>query len=108
MTVNRATAMTSADADTAETFRTLAQRWRSETGHLSIDQQKVLNRSYLEVIGLGRPALPFLLRELQERPAHWFLALSSIARENPVPHGAPFDEAIEDWLTWGRAQGPID
>jgi hypothetical protein len=100
--------MLSADADIVETFRTLAERWRSETGHLSIVQQKVLNRSYLEIIGLGRPALPLLLRELRERPAHWFLALSSIARENPVRPGATFDEAVRDWVTWGRTQGLID
>lgn len=108
MTVNRTTPVIAADADVAETFRTLARRWRSETGHLSVVQQKVMNRSYLEIIGLGRPALPLLLGELRERPAHWFLALSSIARENPVRPGASFDEAVKDWIAWGRARGLID
>ena len=109
MTVNRPTSSVMAgDADVVETFRTLSTRWRSETGHLSIVQQKVMNRSYLEIIGLGRPALPLLLRELQERPAFWFLALSSIARENPVRPGATFDQAVNDWLAWGRARELID
>jgi hypothetical protein len=108
MTVNRPTPVFVADTDTAETFRTLAQRWRSETGHLSIVQQKVMNRSYLEIIGLGQPALPLLLQELRERPSYWFLALSSIARENPARPGATFDEAVNDWLAWGRARGLID
>jgi hypothetical protein len=108
MTVNRANPILTTDADVAETFRTLAQRWRSETGHLSIVQQKVMNRTYLEIIGLGQPALPLLLRELRERPAHWFLALSSIARTNPVRAGASFDQAVDDWLAWGREQGLID
>src|SRR5215213_11131038 len=108
MTVNRSTPVRVEPADINEIFTDLAQRWRAETGHLSIVQQKVMNRSYLEIIGLGRPALPLLLRELQVRPAHWFLALSSIARENPVRHGANFDDAVEDWLAWGRAQGLID
>jgi hypothetical protein len=108
MTVNRANPMLVADGDVSETFRTLVQRWRSDTGHLSIVQQKVMNRTYLEIIGLGRPALPLLLRELRERPAHWFLALSSIARENPVRPGASFDEAVKDWLAWGRDRELID
>ena len=108
MTVNRTTPMMAADADITQTFRTLANRWRAETGHLSIVQQKVMNRSYLEIIGLGRPALPLLLRELRERPSYWFLALSSIALENPVRAGATFDEAVEDWLAWGHARDLID
>jgi hypothetical protein len=108
MTVHHQTPIVAPDEDVAETFRTLAARWRSETGHLSIIQHKVMNRSYLEIIGLGRPALPLLLRELRDRPAFWFLALSSIARENPVRHGATFDEAVKDWLAWGRARDLID
>ena len=108
MTVHRTPPVLPADSDIAETFRTLVERWRSETGHLSIVQQKVMNRTYLEIIGLGRPALPLLLQELRERPAHWFLALSSISRENPVCHGASFDDAVRDWIAWGRARGLID
>jgi len=50
----------------------------------------------------------FLLREHRERPAHWFLALSSIARENPVRPRASFDEAVKDWLAWGRDRELID
>jgi hypothetical protein len=50
----------------------------------------------------------FLLREHRERPAHWFLALSSVARENPVRPGASFDEAVKDWLAWGRDRELID
>ena len=108
MTVDPRVPFISAHPDLTDTFVALVQRWRSETGHLSIVQQKVMNRSYLEIIGLGRPALPLLLGELRDRPAFWFLALSSIARENPVRPGATFDEAVEDWLAWGRTQGLID
>jgi len=108
MTVNRSIPILSEPPDIGEIFIDLARRWRAETGHLSIVQQKIMNRSYFEIIGLGRPALPLLLRELEARPAHWFLALSSISRENPVRPGASFDDAVEDWLDWGRCQGLID
>ena len=108
MTVHRPGSALAEASDIADVFAMLAQHWRSETGHLSIVQQKVMNRSYLEIIGLGPPALPLLLCELRDRPAHWFLALSSIARENPVRSGATFDEAVADWLVWGRDRGLID
>ena len=42
MTVNRTNPLLAVDVDLPATFRTLAQRWRSETGHLSIIQQKVM------------------------------------------------------------------
>lgn len=108
MTIHRSAPIASESSDIADIFSVLVERWREETGHLSVVQQKVMNRTYLEIIGLGGPVLPLLLCELQRRPAHWFLALSSIARENPVRHGASFDEAVDDWLTWGRSQGLID
>lgn len=86
-----------------------SQTWINRDGALlTRPKQKVMNRSYLEIIGLGRPALPLLLRELRERPTYWFLALSSIARENPVRPGATFDEAVNDWLAWSRARALID
>jgi hypothetical protein len=107
MTIHRPAPLAAEPSDIADIFSVLVERWRSETGHLSIVQQKVMNRTYLEIIGLGRPALPLLLGEIQRRPAHWFLALSSIARENPVRPGASFDDAVQDWLTWGRSQGLI-
>jgi hypothetical protein len=93
---------------TEEIFRQLLDRWRRETGHLATIEQKIWNRTYLEIIGLGRPALRPLLRELQERPSFLFWALSAIAREDPVPAGATLDQAVGAWLDWGRRRGLID
>ncbi len=88
-------------------FEDLVDQWRRETGHSSILQDIIFHPTYLRIIGLGEPALPLLLRELQQRPSHLLVALQSIARENPVRPGASLKQAIEDWLAWGRAKGKI-
>ena len=84
------------------TFKALMEKWRRESGHLSVLHEKLCSRTYLEIIGLGEPAVPLLLSELQRRPTHLFLALSSITRDNPVRKGANFAQAVEDWITWGQ------
>ena len=45
-------------------FKALAEQWRNETGMLSVVQQKVLHPSYQRIIGMGKQALPFILKEL--------------------------------------------
>lgn len=91
-----------------EVFRRLADEWLEETGDSSFISKKVTHPTYYQIIGLGPGAVPLLLRELRREPAYWFWALHSITRENPVRPGANFSEAVEDWLTWGRARGLID
>ncbi|HVA48039.1 MAG TPA: hypothetical protein VNH11_16840 [Pirellulales bacterium] len=43
---------------------------------------------YLQIIGLGRAALPHLFREIARQPDHWFSALAAITGEDPIPAGA--------------------
>ena len=35
-------------------------------------------------------------------------SIDDLIRETPTRPGASFDEAVEDWLAWGRARGLID
>jgi hypothetical protein len=63
--------------------------------------------AYRKIIEMGRPAIPLILRELKQRPDHWFLALNAITGEDPVRPGDGFDEAVEAWLHWGREQSHI-
>jgi hypothetical protein len=83
-----------------EVFRKQVQTWKDETKHCSSVKKAVGHRSYLRIIGLGRPAIPLLIRELQERPDHWFVALESITGEDPVPPTATFDQAVQAWVDW--------
>ena len=50
--------------------------------------QMVAHPAYLQIIGLGRAVLPYLLDELARQPDHWFYALSAITGEDPVPPNA--------------------
>ena len=65
----------------------------------------ITHPSYLRIMGMGRAALPFLFKELTERPDHWLVALNAITGEDPAPRGSAFNEAVEFWLAWGRAKG---
>jgi hypothetical protein len=87
-----------------DVFHELADKWRTETKYLSAVDDIVLNKAYQSIIGIGPKVVPLLLRELQTRPAHWFWALRSITREDPV---RPEDlgnvkKMTEAWLNWGR------
>lgn len=86
-------------------FREHADRWRSETGHMSSVAKMILHPSYLRIIGLGREGVPLILRELKARPDHWLVALNAITGEDPVPAGANFQEAVRAWIKWGESEG---
>lgn len=96
-----------AQADIEETFSMLAETWRSETRFLSAVDDIVLHSAYQSIIGMGRDAIPLLLRELQRKPSHWFWALRSITREDPVrPEDVGNIRNMTDaWLNWGRERG---
>jgi hypothetical protein len=89
-------------------FEALAAQWRRDTQHLSQISKMVVHPCYLRIIGMGEPALPLLLEELRDRPAHWFVALQSIANTDPTPKGSSPAVARDLWLAWGRTQGYID
>ena len=90
-----------------EQFHRLAEIVREEYAHLSSVREIVLHPAYQQIIGMGPPALPLILRELERKPEHWFWALRSIAREDPVlpNHRGVVVEMTQDWLNWGRRKG---
>jgi hypothetical protein len=93
--------------DVAARFRTLADQWLDETQLVSSLTEMVLHPAYQQIIGLGMPAVPLILRELQERPAHWFWALFAITGENPAPeeHAGDLARMTAAWLEFGRRRG---
>ncbi len=88
----------------AKTFRQLADRWRAETRFVSSVEKLSMNPSYQRIIGMGAPAVPLLLRELKEKPDHWFWALEAITGANPVPveDQGDIQKMAEAWLSWGH------
>lgn len=83
-------------------FEELADQWRSETRVESDITRIVLNGAYQRIIGLGRPAIPFILRRLEQRHDYWFWALAAIVGEDVAEGESTVDAAADRWLRWGR------
>lgn len=89
-------------------FETLRLRWHEEAGDTSSITKIVTCPSYQRIIGMGRAAVPLILRQMQteaEDPDHWSWALRSITGINPIPVEAAGDtvKIAEAWLAWGRS-----
>lgn len=95
--------------DVKAAFKALADQWRRETGMLSSVGKKIKHPAYQKIIGLGAPAIPLILRELQERPGHWFAALEAITETSLFPAAGRIDmnRATAAWLSWGKEHGYV-
>jgi hypothetical protein len=101
---------TDGNDDLLETFSALVTRWREETEMHSSMSKKLLHPAYQQIIALGMPAVPLILRELRDRPGFWFEALKAITGQSPVPPDERTDarRARDYWLSWGKEQGYIE
>ena len=90
-------------------FRNLAQQWRNERGTSSSVTWITSRPSYLRIIALGEQCVPYILKELQKRPDHWFTALRAITQDNPVAeqHRGNMRAMAADWINWGISKGYI-
>jgi hypothetical protein len=94
-------------------FQDLLLQWRKERNSLlSLAWYNVRNASYQRIIGMGKSALPFILRELrrelrQGEPDDWFPALWAITGDNPVPPDSQgkMNEMAKAWIEWGLRNG---
>ena len=90
--------------DAQARFERLAAEWKHETAHLSSLSMIAEHRAYQEIMGMGKEAIPLILRDLKDSPAQWFWALRSITGESPV---RPEDRGdvyamTAAWLDWGK------
>jgi hypothetical protein len=95
------------DPELERRFRELVAVWQVEVAPLSSSTARVQHPAYREIIALGPAAVPLLLRELEQRPNHWFAALKSLTGIDPVP---PCDRGqigpmTKAWITWGKEHG---
>src|SRR5947209_16333291 len=95
--------------DIAARFAELAETWRRETAPISSTTELAMHPAYQQIIGMGPAAVPLILRELEDRPGHWFWALKAITGADPV---APEDRGrvrrmARAWLDWAKAQGYV-
>ena len=96
--------------DVETRFLRLLEDWKDRVKLLSNEKQMVLLRPYQNIIGMGLPAVPLLLREL-ERDPHWlFWALESITGTDPVPveDRGNLAAMCNHWRAWGITEGFIN
>src|SRR5260370_42573874 len=89
-----------------ERFEKLAVQWREETKYLSCSTEIAMHPAYQQIIGMGPAALPFILRELEQKPYHWYWALMCITGADPVPqeYKGQRQKMREFWLQWAKEQ----
>lgn len=92
-------------ADLKHEFDALAMKWREETEDSSIIALRLIHPSFMRILALGPVVIPWILRELKERPDWWFDALKALTGEDPTHPDDSFDSAVNAWLQWGRANG---
>ena len=96
------------DAETLEEkFNRLADAWQDAVAHLSSSSKRDNHPVYREIIALGPPVVPLLLRDLERTSRHWFAALTALTNAQPVPpeDAGNIRKMVEAWLDWGKQQG---
>jgi hypothetical protein len=88
-------------------FEVLASEWKEQVGGSSFVAEKTRHPAYQKIIEMGQVVVPFLLRELEQKPTHWFEALKAITGANPVQpeQRGRTKQMAQAWLKWGREQG---
>ena len=70
----------------------------------------VMHPAYLEIISNGEKMIPYILKDLQEKPSHWFIALKTLAKNySPVKleDAGNIKKMTEAWIAWGKANGKL-
>ena len=93
------------DEDKERKFRRLADQWVCETEHVSSIKKASMHPAYQRIIGMGPAVVPYLLREIEQNPDHWFWALNAITEEDPAAGEDSLDGAKMAWLQWGKEKG---
>lgn len=90
-------------------FDNLSRKWKEETLITSSVSEIISNKSYLEIIDMGREVLPLIFQDLKSDPAFWFFALEKLTGFNPIEssHRGIIKLMKEDWLKWGKENGYV-
>lgn len=108
--IDEAVALIASERESVEPeFNRLMLEWKTTRRATSSTTAIVTHPAYQRIIGLGRPALPLILRELSRELDHWFWALKAISGDDPVPpeHIGRMRQMAKDWIEWGRKHGYV-
>ena len=67
-------------------FEQRATKWKQDTAHLSSPSMIAEHRAYQEIIGMGKEAIPMILRDLEETRAPVVLGAQTRSPES-LPYG---------------------
>ncbi len=83
-------------------FYRLKEEWEKDTSFLSSTSEICTHPAYQGIIGMGPAVLPFIMKEMAEKPGLWFWALKAITGEDPVPKRkrGKISEMTKIWLDW--------
>ncbi len=92
-------------AQRAKKFERLTEQWRRDRGASSSVTKSLMSRYYLEIIGMGPPAVPLIVDELRaegDDPDMWFWALQCITENDPTTPDDQGDSVkmAAKWLAW--------
>jgi hypothetical protein len=99
------------ETESAETlekkFDRLATIWHKAVAHHSSSRVRRDQPAYQEIIRMGRPVVPYLLRDLEITGRHWFDALAEITGADPVSDedAGNIAKMKAAWLRWGQENG---
>lgn len=89
-----------------EQFEALRTQWRAECGISSSMTKIILAPSYQRIIGMGKAAVPLIMRQLEkgDQPAFWSWALQSITGAKPFrdEDKGKVKALAQAWLAWWR------
>lgn len=90
-------------------FKKLVEEWKSSRRPSSSAKTLAEHPAYLEIISMGKVAIPLILKELESNPDHWFVALYKLTGESPVPEKSrgKIKEMAKVWVSWGKQKGYI-
>lgn len=91
-------------------FLRLCAEWKTATSCMSSVTSITNHPAYQQIIAMGMPVVPFILRDLQQEPRYWMLALTKITGQDPVNAAdwGRMQKMADAWVAWGRANGLID
>jgi len=88
-------------------FDELVRQWRTDTIVYSSGPFIAMHPAYQRIVGMGREALPLILREMHKESDQWFWALRSITGQDVAKNARTVGEARNAWLRWGRDRGLV-
>jgi hypothetical protein len=87
--------------------RSAVAEWTIGIGPTSSSRKVTAHPAFRRIVGMGREAVPYFLREVKRKPSLLVRALQEITGESPVPRESRgrISEIAKAWVAWGEKNG---